>query len=102
MITFFLVVVGLIVAIGIPVLIFMKGTTLRRGLISSILPVSLGLLIVWFGLGVREIGPGQIGLITHFGKVERGTHLGSGLTWQPAILSDVAIWDGRVQAYHLH
>ena len=68
------------------------------GKVIATVGVIVGLLIIVFSFGWREIGPGQVGVKTQFGQVQDGT-LSPGLNWIVPFAQDITIFDSRVQAY---
>lgn len=57
-----------------------------------------GLAVMAASLGFTEVGAGQVGIITNFGRIEEGT-LGPGLNWRLPVVTSVTIMDTRVQTY---
>ena len=59
----------------------------------------VGIVVCIFALGFREIGPGSVGVIVNFGRVQGGS-LSPGLVWVTPFVSDVVVLNTRVQAYN--
>lgn len=67
--------------------------------VSSIVLFVVGVLFVFGASGLKEVGPGQVGVKTAFGEVQEGT-LSPGLHWLMPMRDELVIFDGRVQAYN--
>lgn len=90
-------------------LIFFGGVAIYGG--SKLIPESRGLKITGavlavlggalfaINLGIREIGPGQVGVRVFTGQVQPGV-MNPGLNWVVPMLEDIVIYDTRVQAYN--
>lgn len=68
------------------------------GLVGSVLVGILGVLVLVFGIGWRQIEAGTVGVVTGTNGVTEQT-LDPGLRWVFPFLNSVDIYDGRVQSY---
>jgi len=61
--------------------------------------IVLGFLVVFISFGVKQVGPGQVGVVTQFGEVQEGTRP-PGLHLLIPMVQGMTIFDSRVQAYN--
>jgi regulator of protease activity HflC (stomatin/prohibitin superfamily) len=97
---FFLIALGLI---GIAMWlgwrdVALDGSLSRRGLFTVCGLVIASIVVFIFGMGWREIGPGQVGVRVLTGRVQPGT-VPPGLFWMIPGFESVVIYDGRVLSY---
>lgn len=65
----------------------------------GILVMLVGVAFLYGAFGWTEIGAGNVGVVTNFGRVE-DNELNPGLQWRPPVLTAVVIMDTRVQNYN--
>lgn len=91
--------VALLVSIGVPVVLYLTAERVSGGRIAGmVLSAVGGLLLFVAAFGFTEIGAGQVGIVTSFGKVQEET-LQPGLSWRVPFITAVTVMDTRVQSY---
>lgn len=90
--------VGAVAIIGQSFSDYGGGLTIPKVAASVALAI-VGLVVIVFAFGFREVGPGQVGVKTRFGQVQEGT-LTPGLHWIVPMVDNITVFDGRIQAYN--
>lgn len=90
------------IAVGLFVLsgwLFLSSERLDlKHIVGGVLAGLVGVVLLIAAFGWHEIGAGNVGVVTSFGKVQGQVQ--PGLVWMTPFLNDVAIMDGRVQSYN--